>query len=172
MHWLFNTFNMPIQWILSMNKQFCAHKLEINKASPQPPTPQTKREKMFCTMLCFQTTLCLLHCIIKLFWVSYLNYSIMFFLVSFSYFHLPLSPIILYSFVISFSSLPLSLSLSLSLFCLFLVAVFSFSFYLSFLFVYPVLPICVSLPFPLFFPVVQGFWFIPIPRYIIIIFFS
>ena len=126
MHWLFNTFNMPIQWILSMNKQFCAHKLEINKASPQPPTPQTKRENMFCTMLCFQTTLCLLHCIIKLFWVSYLNYSIMFFLVSFSYFHLPVSLPLYYIHslylypVFTFLSLSLSL-LSVSCCCFFIL---------------------------------------------------
>ena len=72
-----------------------------------------------------------------------------------------------YLFLLS-SPFSLSLSLSpLSVSC----CCFSFSCYLSFLFVYPVLLICVSLPFPSFFPVVQGFWFIPIPRYIINFFF-
>ena len=105
-----------------------------------PPPPPQKRKNVLHNVM-FANDLA---SIIKLFWVSDLNFSIMFFLVSFSYFHLPVSLPLYYIHSLSLSPLFPFLSLSL-------LSVSCCCFFILFL---PLFPFCLpSSPYLCFFSV-------------------
>lgn len=101
-----------------MNKQFCAHKLEINKAFPQPPTPKQKGKKCFAQ--CYVSKRLCVYYKTFLSFISQLLNNVLF-----SFFFLfsssTLSHYIIFIRYLFLLSSPFSLSLSLSSVCFLLL---------------------------------------------------
>ena len=117
-----------------MNKQFCAHKLEINKASPQPPIPPPNKKKgTKCIAQCYVSKRLCVYYKTFLSFISQLLNNVLF-----SFFFLfsssTLSHYIIFIRYLFLLSSPFSLSLSLSL-----LSVSCCCFFILFL---PLFPFC------------------------------